>query len=96
MPGVQRQGDVNSAGGVAQSGVSSVRVNGRPIVVNGISVTPHPCCGIPKCLPTQCFGFVNGGGGSVRVNGSRPVVKGSSGLCGHNVKTASTDVIIKG
>ena len=48
MPGVQRQGDTNTAGGVAKSGVASVRVNGRPIVVNGISVSPHPCCGDRK------------------------------------------------
>jgi uncharacterized Zn-binding protein involved in type VI secretion len=45
MPAVQRQGDPNGSGGVNTSGVASVRVNGRPIVVPGISVSPHPCCG---------------------------------------------------
>jgi uncharacterized Zn-binding protein involved in type VI secretion len=32
MPSAQRQGDTNSAGGVATSGVDSVRVNGKPVV----------------------------------------------------------------
>lgn len=39
---VQRAGDANSAGGIALGGVSSVRVNGRPIAVPGMRVTPHP------------------------------------------------------
>ena len=54
MPAVQRQGDANSAGGVASSGVASVRVNGRPVVVPGISVTPHPYCGW-RSTPNQKY-----------------------------------------
>ena len=65
MPAVQRQGDPNSSGGVNTSGVASVRVNGRPIVVPGISVTPHPCCGQPGC-GIHCSAVTSGGSGTVR------------------------------
>ena len=41
MPAVQRQGDTDSGGGVALSGVVSVRVNNIPVVVDGISVSGH-------------------------------------------------------
>jgi uncharacterized Zn-binding protein involved in type VI secretion len=41
MPAVQRQGDSNSAGGQATGGIASVRVNGRPIIVAGGSVSGH-------------------------------------------------------
>jgi uncharacterized Zn-binding protein involved in type VI secretion len=92
MPGVQRQGDVNSAGGVAQSGVSSVRVNGRPIVVNGISVTPHPCCGRKGCPPVHCHAVTQGGIASVRAGGIAVVVDGCSDTCGHPRKGGSGDV----
>ena len=50
MPRVQRQGDANSAGGVITSGDSSVMVNGRPIAVENLSVTPHPPCPKPKLI----------------------------------------------
>ena len=45
MPAVQRVGDADGAGGVASGGVGSVRVNGRPVIVDGNSVSAHPCCG---------------------------------------------------
>ena len=82
MPAVQRQGDPNSSGGVNTSGVASVRVNGRPVVVPGISVSPHPCCGQNGC-GVHCSAVTSGGSGSVRVGG-RPVIRdGDSDTGGH-------------
>ena len=41
MPAVQTDGDANSAGGVVSGGVASVRVNGKPITVDGNPVSAH-------------------------------------------------------
>jgi uncharacterized Zn-binding protein involved in type VI secretion len=83
MPAVQRQGDANSAGGVATSGVASVRVNGRPVVVPNISVTPHPCCGRDGCSK-HCSAKTSGGSGIVRAGG-KPIIRTSvdKDTCGH-------------
>jgi len=92
MPAVQRQGDANSAGGVATNGVSTVRVNGRPVVVPGISVTPHPCCGRRGCA-IHCAAATKGGSGSVRA-GSKPIIRTAkdSDTCGHSRAGGSPDV----
>lgn len=82
MPAVQRQGDPNSSGGVNSAGVASVRVNGRPIVVPGISVSPHPCCGQDGC-GIHCSAVTSGGSGSVRVGGKPVIRDGDSDTCGH-------------
>jgi uncharacterized Zn-binding protein involved in type VI secretion len=92
MPGVQRQGDTNAAGGVAKSGVASVRINGRPIVVNGISVTPHPCCGRKGCPPIHCNAQTKGGLGTVRAGGVPVITDGAVDTCGHSRKGGSGDV----
>ena len=82
MPAVQRQGDPNTSGGINTSGVGSVRVNGRLIVVPGIGVTPHPCCGQNGC-GIHCSAVTSGGSGSVRAGG-RPVIRdGDADTCGH-------------
>ena len=83
MPAVQRQGDPNSSGGVNTSGVASVRVNGRPIVVPGISVTPHPCCAQPGC-GIHCSAVTSGGSGTVRAGGKPVIRDGDSDTCGHS------------
>ena len=44
MPGIQRVGDVNSAGGVIQNGEPTVLVNFRPVATMGSKVSPHPPC----------------------------------------------------
>ena len=82
MPAVQRQGDRNSSGGVNTSGVASVRVNGRPIVVPGIGVSPHPCCGQDGC-GVHCSAVTVGGSGSVRVGGKPVIRDGDTDSCGH-------------
>ena len=93
MPGVQRDGDSNTGGGAAQGGVGSVRVNGRPIMIPGQSVTPHPP------YPRRGRNEHNngsqqtaGGVGSVRAGGSPVVVDGNSDTCGHARTGGSGDV----
>ena len=91
MPAVQRQGDPNGSGSVNTSGVASVRVNGRPIVVPGISVSPHPCCGQSGC-GIHCSAVTAGGSGSVRAGG-RPVIRdGDADTCGHS-RTAGSGTV---
>ena len=64
MPAVQRQGDSNSAGGQATGGIASVRVNGRPIIVAGGSVSGHAPWGKPH--PPHASATVKGGSASLR------------------------------
>lgn len=91
---VQRQGDANSAGGVITSGVSSVLVNGRPIAVPDLRVSPHPCCGARGCSK-HCAATTNGGSPSVRVNG-RPVLRQSDkDSCGHTRNQGSPNVRVR-
>jgi uncharacterized Zn-binding protein involved in type VI secretion len=92
MPAVQRQGDTNSAGGVATSGIASVRINSRAVVVPGISVTPHPCCGQSGCAK-HCSAVTSGGSGSVRAGG-KPIIRTSVDLdtCGHPRSGGSSNV----
>lgn len=82
MPNVQRQGDANSAGGRALSGVASVRVNGRPVMVNAKSVTPHPPGGQPG-QDAHVNAKTGGGTTSVRVQGMPMVYTGCKDTCGH-------------
>jgi len=91
MPAVQRQGDPNGSGGINTSGVASVRVNGRPIVVPGISVTPHPCCGDPGCV-IHCSAVTCGGSGSVRAGGQPVIRDGDADTCGHSRVAGSSTV----
>ena len=91
MPNVQRQGDTNTAGGVARGGVASVRVNNRPIIVNGCSVTPHPCCGQPGC-GAHCSATTRGGIPTVRAGGIPINVTGNPDTCGHPRAAGSPNV----
>lgn len=92
MAAVQRQGDANSAGGVAQGGVSSVLVNGRPIMVTGMSVTPHPCCGQKRCPPIHCSATTSGGSSTVKAGGKPVIVTGDVDTCGHARSGGSDNV----
>jgi len=94
MASVQRQGDVNSAGGVAQGGAPSVLVNGRPIMVTGMSVTPHPCCGQKRCPPIHCNATTRGSSNSVMAEGKIIVLTGDIDTCGHARVGGSSDVSI--
>lgn len=92
MPAVQRVGDANDAGGVAQGGVGSVRVNGRAVIIPGNSVTAHPCCGRRGCPPVHCSAVTTGGSGSVKAGGSPIIRTGDSDSCGHARAGGSGDV----
>jgi len=89
MPGVVRQGDTNSKGAPAQSGVNSVVVNNKPIVVNGTPVAKHNP-------------WYNRHGGKRTANGKNNVVAdnkpvnvvGNPDTCGHARVNGSNDVII--
>jgi len=92
MPGIQRVGDANSAGGVITAGIDSVRINGRPVAVPGKSVSAHPCCGQRRCPPIHCSATTTGGIGSVRAGGIAVLVTGDVDSCGHGRGSGSTDV----
>lgn len=93
MPSVQRVGDANSGGGVAQGpGQNNVRINGRPAAIPGSSFTPHPPCG-PR-QPQHCAGKIAVGTNSrtVRANGKPLVLTGSKDSCGHVRQGGSPNV----
>lgn len=90
MPAVQRQGDSNSAGGAATSGVASVRVNGRPVVVNGTGVAGHAPWGRPH--PPHASASTKGGSATVRAGGIPINRTGDTDTCGHPRAGGSPDV----
>lgn len=94
MASVHRQGDPNTAGGIAISGVSSVRINNRPVVVNGTPVSPHPCCGQKRCPPIHCYAVTANGITSVKAAGIPINVTGNSDTCGHPRAAGSNNVSI--
>lgn len=85
MPAVQRKGDVDSGGGVITTGVSSVRVNGVAVSVNGSVVSAH--ARRRRHRPTTA-----GGVNSVRANGVPVNVTGNSDTCGHARTGGSSNV----
>lgn len=94
MPAVQRDGDENAGGGVAQGGEPSVRVNGLPVMTPGQAVTPHPPYG-PKNRKTQHNDGsqkTSGGIGSVRAGGQPIILTGDADTCGHARSGGSGDV----
>lgn len=92
MPAAQRQGDTNSDGGAATSGVDSVRVNGKPIVVNGIGVSEHaPWKPAKRHAPHVAASTANGSS-TVRAGGTPVVRTGDADTCGHSRVGGSPDV----
>jgi len=92
MPGIQRVGDANGAGGVITSGIDSVRINGRPIATTGQGVSAHPCCGRRGCPPIHCYATTAGGSGTVRAGGIPASLTGDGDTCGHARAGGSGDV----
>lgn len=95
MPGIQRNGDANAGGGVAQGGIPSVRINGIAVMIPGQPVTPHPP------YPRRGRNEHNngsqktaGGVSSVRAGGNPIVVTGNADTCGHARVGGSGDVRI--
>jgi len=97
MPAAQRDGDSNTAGGVAQGGVTSVKVNGIPVMIPGQSVTAHPP--YPKKGRNEHNNGAQataGGVGSVRAGGKPIIVTGNADTCGHTRQGGSPDVKVGG
>lgn len=92
MPAVQRNGDVNSAGGAVSGGVASVRINGKPVTVNGTLVLPHAPFGPPH--PPHAAATTTSGVGSVKAGGIPINVTGNPDTCGHPRVGGSPDVRI--
>jgi len=90
MPAAQREGDTNSAGGAATSGVASVRVNGKPVVVDGTSVSAHAPWGRPH--PPHRSPTTTGGSATVRAGGIPINRTGDADTCGHARVGGSPDV----
>ena len=86
MPNAQRVGDANGAGGVAQVGAPSVRVNGRPIIIVGNPVTPQ------RCPPVHCSAKTSGGSSNVRATNIAIIRTGDGDTCGHARAGGSGDV----
>ena len=91
MPAIQRVGDANDAGGIAQIGVASVRANGRNVIVEGNPVTPHPCCGRRGCA-IHCSATTTNGSGTVRAGGIPIVYSTSTDTCGHGRHGGSPNI----
>lgn len=97
MPKIVRQGDSNSAGGLALYPVSrKTIVNGRPLAQPGTMVTPHPCCGAPGCEIHCAATIVGPGSPSVVIEGKPAIPVGAIDSCGHSRITGSPDVLIPG
>jgi uncharacterized Zn-binding protein involved in type VI secretion len=93
MPGIQRVGDANSGGGVAQGGVASVRVNGQAVMIANQSVTAHPPYPRRGRNEHNNGGQITAGGvASVRAGGNPIVVTGNADSCGHPRVGGSSDV----
>jgi len=92
MPAVQTDGDANGAGGVVSGGVASVRVNGKPITVNGNPVSSHaPWRPAGAHAPHQAA-TTTGGNGTVRAGDIPVVTTGCADTCGHARAGGSGDV----
>jgi uncharacterized Zn-binding protein involved in type VI secretion len=101
MPAAQRQGDPNTGAGFAVSGVDSVRINGKPVVVPGTVVTPHPRKPGQYKPPIHFIGFTSGGVSSVRAGGKPINVDGDTDICippgpTHKRIAGSNDVFVGG
>jgi uncharacterized Zn-binding protein involved in type VI secretion len=87
--GIVRITDPNSCGGKPMNGVTSVRVNGIPVVVSGASVSPHTNYDPPHTTARTMTTNT-----SVKAGG-RPIVTASDvDTCGHTRLNASTNVRI--
>ena len=94
MPGIQTDGDANSAGGTTSGGVTSVRVNGKPVTVDGNPVAAHAPWPQRRNNPhpPHAAASTTGGNGSVKAGGKPIVFTGASDTCGHPRSGGSSDV----
>ena len=93
MPKAVRQGDANSAGGVAKGGARSVKINGRNAMTPGQKVTPHPCCPKKRCKK-HCSASTRGGSRTVFVEGKPLITTSDKDTCGHGRSMGSNNVYV--
>ena len=94
MPRVERNGDINVAGGVALQGAITVIANGKRVMLPNMPVTPHPCCGQPGC-GIHCNARTKGGSPTVIAEGKRVIHVNDYDTCGHKRSTPSPDVFVE-
>ena len=82
MPGVTRHGD--TAGGAIISSQSTVKANGKNIIVNGDLVTPHGD-------PPHTAAVMIAGSDNVFIGGTAVVNAGDAATCSHT-SDGSSDV----
>jgi uncharacterized Zn-binding protein involved in type VI secretion len=92
MPGVQRMGDPNNAGGLIISGHMNVKADGRPFAKFMSPVTPHPCCGVKGCTIHCTAKGAFPGSMKVTVNGLPVVKDNDKDTCGHSRMSGSRKV----
>ncbi len=87
MPGIQRVGDRNVAGGAILQGDPSVRINGRAVAIENMPVSPHTnfkgSHTNARTVATQ---------NNIRVNGKRIITSRDRDSCGHQRGSGSPDV----
>jgi len=93
---VQRQWDPNSAGGVGTQGHNNITVNGRLMMKRMSPVTPHPCCGAPRCAIHCSAQAANPGSMTVTANGVRVLRNGDRDTCAHARVGGSYNVVCGG
>ena len=91
MSGIQRVGDVNSAGGKILVGDPTVKVNGRAIAYTDAPVSSHTNFKSPHTNART-----RAKQSTVKVNGRAIVTNGSIDTCGHPRNSGSTNVKIGG
>ena len=91
MPNVVRAGDINSAGGAANIGASTVKCEGKPVMLPNMPVTPHPCCGSDGCN-AHCNARTTGGSSTVRCEGKPVIHSNDIDSCGHKRQTSAATV----
>ena len=89
----QREGDPNTAGGIALNGAKSVLINGRPAGVPDMTVTPHSPCEVP--VPPHCNAKTVSTCQSVLIEG-KPALRTDvdKDTCNHPRAMGSEDVLI--
>lgn len=88
----QREGDPNTAGGIAIGGAVSVLINGRPAGVNNMTVTPHPSC---PTIPSHCSAKTVSTCQSVLIEGLKALrTDVDKDTCAHPRAMGSVDVLI--
>ena len=88
MPKIERNGDANVAGGIAQQGAQTVFANGKNVMLPGMPVTPHRKGGKHKVARTK------GGSSTVFAEGLPVIHVNDFDTCGHKRSAGSDDVFV--